>query len=54
MSSSCKNDKEPIDTPKKRNKNAGKQQAVERTAVKTAVKTRPIAFIFFLVKYSYI
>lgn len=51
-SSSCKKVSDPTEIPKNKNKKAGKQHDVERTAVNTAVKNRFIFFIIFLEKCS--
>ena len=47
--------KNPLDTPKKRNNSAGKQQIVDKSAVKTApIITKLFCFIKSLEKCSYI
>lgn len=47
--------KTPLDTPKKRNNSAGKQQIVDKSAVKTApIITKLFCFIQSLEKYNYI
>ena len=47
--------KNPLETPKKRNNSAGKQQIVDKSAVKTApIITKLFCFIKSLEKYNYI
>jgi hypothetical protein len=49
-----KYDKTPLDIPKNRNKKAGKQQSVDKSAVITApIIGNLILFILFLEKYKY-